>query len=131
MVYVNLGKPLTTSSTPVPCRRFTHREFAFTLQNDAYLRYNSFTTAEDLKRDVIRLCPSRFEIGPVYSAKPKDRRTVQKTAFRPVEREFVLDVDMDDYNSIRTCCNDKKVCRRCWRFIAVAVKILDRILRGR
>jgi DNA primase small subunit len=94
------------------------------------LRYNSFGTAEELKRDVIRLNPARFEIGPVYSAKPKDRRTVPKTAFRAVERELVLDVDMDDYNSIRTCCSEKKVCRRCWRFIAVAVQVLDSVLRG-
>lgn len=50
-------------------RSFTHREFAFTLQNEAYLRYNSFATWEELKREVIRLNPARFEIGPVYSAK--------------------------------------------------------------
>ena len=52
-----------------PSRQWTHREFAFTLQNDAYLRYNSFSTAEDLKKEVLRLNPSRFEIGPVYSAR--------------------------------------------------------------
>lgn len=52
-----------------PTRHWTHREFAFTLQNDAYLRYNSFSNAEDLKKEVLRLNPSRFEIGPVYSAR--------------------------------------------------------------
>ncbi|SRR6266540_4426864 len=50
-------------------RLFTHREFAFTLQNDAYLRYNSFTTADELKNQVCQLNPARFEIGPVYSAR--------------------------------------------------------------
>lgn len=52
-----------------PTRHFTHREFAFTLANDVYLRYNSFTTADDLKKQVCNLNPSRFEIGPVYSAR--------------------------------------------------------------
>ena len=53
----------------VPTKLFTHREFAFTLQGDVYLRYHSFNTAEDLKKQVLALNPTRFEIGPVYSAK--------------------------------------------------------------
>lgn len=47
----------------------TNREFAFTLQNDVYLRYKSFSTADELKKDVVHHNPSRFEIGPVYSAR--------------------------------------------------------------
>jgi len=52
-----------------PTRLFTHREFAFTIQGDVYLRYHSFNTAEDLKKQVCALNPTRFEIGPIYSAK--------------------------------------------------------------
>ena len=52
-----------------PTRLFTHREFAFTLAGDVYLRYNSFNTAEELKKQVCNLNPTRFEIGPVYSAR--------------------------------------------------------------
>lgn len=52
-----------------PTKNFTNREFAFTLQNDAYFRYNSFKDWEDFKKESCRLDPLRFEIGPVYSAK--------------------------------------------------------------
>ena len=52
-----------------PTRRFTHREFAFTLPGDVYLRYNSFNNADELKKQVCQLNPTRFEIGPVYSAR--------------------------------------------------------------
>lgn len=56
----------------VSSKRFTNREFAFTLQGDVYLRYNSFTTAEELKAQVCKYNPSRFEIGAIYSAKVCD-----------------------------------------------------------
>lgn len=113
----------------VPTRNFTHREFAFTLQNDVYIRYNSFSDWSSLKKEVVRLNPARFEIGPVYTAKPKDRKTVQKSVFKPVSRELVFDIDMTDYDAIRTCCKGKGICKRCWAFIAVAVEVLDGALR--
>lgn len=53
----------------VPTRQFTHREFALTLANDAYLRYQSFSNADELKAEMLRLGPSRFEIGPMYSGR--------------------------------------------------------------
>lgn len=54
---------------PAPTRLFFNREFAFTLQGDVYLRYNSFANADELKKQVCALNPTRFEIGPMYSAR--------------------------------------------------------------
>ncbi|KAH9852332.1 prim-pol domain-containing protein [Lenzites betulinus] len=112
-----------------PTKLFTHREFAFTLQGDVYLRYNSFANADELKKQVCSLNPTRFEIGPVYSARPRDKKTVRPAAFSPQLRELVFDIDMTDYDSIRTCCSGADICRHCWAFIAVAVRVLDRALR--
>jgi len=53
----------------MPTRLFTHREFSFTLAGDVYLRYHSFGNAEGLKKQICALNPTRFEIGPVYSAR--------------------------------------------------------------
>lgn len=58
-----------SANSTVPSRLFTHREFAFTLAGDVYIRYNSFNNADDFKREVVRLNPSRFEIGPQYTAR--------------------------------------------------------------
>ena len=134
-----------------PTKLFTHREFAFTLQGDVYLRYNSFANADELKKQVCTYNPTRFEIGPVYSARvrihlrlhlryvlstpplfysqPRDKKTVRPTAFSPPLRELVFDIDMTDYDSIRTCCSGADICRRCWTFISAAVRVLDRALR--
>ena len=38
-----------------PTKLFTHREFAFTLAGDVYLRYNSFQNADDLKKQELAL----------------------------------------------------------------------------
>ena len=112
-----------------PSRLFTPREFAFTLMGDVYIRYNSFANAEELKKQVIRLNPSRFEIGAVYNARPRDKKTLRPGALKPLQRELVFDIDMTDYDEIRTCCSGKGICKNCWGFIAVAVKILDNALR--
>ncbi|KAF8504794.1 prim-pol domain-containing protein [Russula emetica] len=112
-----------------PSRLFTHREISFTLQNDVYLRYHSFTTADEFKKQTCTLNPTRFEIGPVYTARPRDKKTVRPGAFTPVQRELVFDIDMTDYDSIRTCCSGADICKRCWGFIGAAVRVLDSAIR--
>jgi DNA primase small subunit len=73
--------------------------------------------------------PIRMEIGAVFSHPPKNHNAVVKDAYKPCERELVFDIDMDDYDDIRTCCSGAKICRKCWTFITAAVKSLDRALR--
>ncbi|KAL8684163.1 MAG: hypothetical protein Q9224_006557 [Gallowayella concinna] len=113
-----------------PSNDFGHREFAFTLQNDAYLRYQSFPTSDLLRKDILRLNPSRFEIGPVYTTNPRDRKTLRKsTAFRALAKELVFDIDLTDYDEIRTCCDKANICHKCWSFITMAIKVVDVALR--
>lgn len=116
--------------SPIPTNDFAHREFAFTLSNDAYLRYQSFPTSDLLRKDVLRLMPSRFEIGPVYSTNPRDRKTLRKSsAFKPLAKELCFDIDLTDYDDIRTCCDKANICNRCWQFITMAIKVVDVALR--
>lgn len=49
--------------------------------------------------------------------------------FMPVQKEFVLDVDMTDYDDVRTCCDGANVCERCWVFMTAAMKCIDATLR--
>lgn len=83
-----------------------------------------------LRKDVLRLMPSRFEIGPVYSTNPRDRKTLRKAAaFKPVAKELCFDIDLTDYDDIRTCCDKANICNKCWQFITMAIKVIDVALR--
>ncbi|CAN6625041.1 DNA primase small subunit [Trichomonascus vanleenenianus] len=93
------------------------------------MRYQSYPNYESFKKDVMDKNPKRFEVGPVYSANPRERKTIRKAAFKPIAKELVFDIDLTDYDSIRTCCQDKKICTKCWEFITLAIKILDCALR--
>ncbi|CAK7264126.1 p48 polypeptide of DNA primase [Sporothrix epigloea] len=87
--------------SPTPTNDFAHREFAFTLQNDAYLRYQAFPTSDLLRKDVLRLMPLRFEIGPVYTTNPAERKTLSNAAaFKPLAKELCFDIDLTDYDDI-------------------------------
>lgn len=76
------------------------------------------------------MVPTRFEIGPVYSTNPRDRKTLRNiSSFRPLSKELVFDVDMDSYDPIRTCCSGAAVCNKCWSFITMAIKVINTALR--
>lgn len=114
----------------VPSNDWAHREFAFTLSNDALQRYQSFPTADLMRKRCIADTPPRIDIGPVYSTNPRDRKTLRKaSAFRPISRELVFDIDMNDYDDIRTCCTGANICQKCWAFITMAIKVVDVALR--
>lgn len=46
-----------------------------------------------------------------------------------IAKEFVIDIDINDYPG-RSCCNkEPKICSKCWAYLVVAVKVIDGTLR--
>ncbi|CAL5430011.1 unnamed protein product [Camellia sinensis] len=111
---------------------FGRREFSFTLDNDIYLRFQSFNSASELENSINEKCPVKIDIGPVYNVDPAKRHAYAQAGdngFAPVERELIFDVDITDYDDVRYCCSGADVCLDCWPLMTVAVKVIDTTLR--
>eukprot|EP00268_Persea_americana_P056814 TRINITY_DN6751_c0_g1_i4.p1 TRINITY_DN6751_c0_g1~~TRINITY_DN6751_c0_g1_i4.p1 ORF type:complete len:413 (-),score=70.75 TRINITY_DN6751_c0_g1_i4:299-1537(-) len=111
---------------------FGRREFSFTLDNDIYLRFQSFNNAAELENSIKEKCPFKIDIGPVYSVDPAKRHAYAQAGdnvFTPVERELIFDIDMSDYDDVRYCCSGADVCIDCWPLMTIAIKVMDTALR--
>ncbi|KAL8487802.1 hypothetical protein ACS0TY_024211 [Phlomoides rotata] len=111
---------------------FGRREFSFTLDNDIYLRFQSFNNVAELENSIKEKCPVKIDIGPVYSVDPAKRHAYAQSGdnvFTPVERELIFDIDISDYDDVRFCCSGADVCAKCWPLMTVAIKIIDTALR--
>jgi len=47
----------------------------------------------------------------------------------PVERELVFDIDLTDYDDVRTCGKGAHICNKCWPLMAVAIKVVNPALK--
>ena len=73
--------------------------------------------------------PFKIDIGAVFSVSPADKGKVSADHFSPEQRELVFDIDLTDYDDIRTCCEGAAICNRCWQLMVAAVKVLNTALR--
>ncbi|KAK8599135.1 hypothetical protein V6N13_077069 [Hibiscus sabdariffa] len=109
---------------------FGRREFSFTLENDIYIRFQSFNSVIELENSIKEKCPFKIDIGPVYSVDPAKRHAYAgDNVFTPVERELVFDIDITDYDDVRYCCTGADVCLECWPLMTIAIKVIDAALR--
>lgn len=107
---------------------FEKREFSFTKRGDIYIRFLCFENAKALRDGMLQTNPIKIDVGAVYNTPPK-YRTSSSTNFTPEQKELVFDIDMTDYDDVRTCCKEAKICNKCWKYMIIAYRILNQALQ--
>uniref|UniRef100_A0A7S1KTT3 DNA primase n=1 Tax=Percolomonas cosmopolitus TaxID=63605 RepID=A0A7S1KTT3_9EUKA len=98
----------------------SHREFSFT-RGDIYMRYKSFQDCASLKKSLLQIIPHKIDIGAIYNQDP----SYKSSDLSPIEKEFCVDIDISDYDDIRTCCKGASLCHKCWPLMHSAIDILN------
>lgn len=119
----------------------------------ACLLMQSFKDGGELGAALKERVPAKIDIGPVYTVDPQRRAAYQGekvaairtgtssvimvpaldtcsimrlaagSGFTPVERELVFDIDLTDYDDVRTCGKEGHICNKCWPLMAAAIKV--------
>jgi DNA primase small subunit len=106
----------------------TKREFAFTFQSGTYSRFNSIQTPQNLYNILVNDSPTRMELGAVYNRQPNMKKEFE--LFIPIGHELVFDIDITDYDNVRTCCKSKAICDGCFLLLKGSIRMLKHILEG-
>lgn len=123
-----------------------NREFAFRIHSwngVSFWRNISFTDYLELREKMVTSNYKilKLEVGASFDKSPNPLRVVgrklsatsaSQTEFKPTkveEKEFQLDIDLNSYDHIRTCCSGSQSCKLCWKFIIAAQKVLNETLR--
>jgi len=119
-----------TNTDPAINRKYwCHREFSFTLKDDIYVRYNSYKSMDAWKEDLRRKCPYKIDLGALFNVEPKRRAQLSSDKMVAEEKELVFDIDISDYDDVRTCCSGAGICTRCWPLMSCAVEVMEAALR--
>lgn len=112
---------------------FNRREISYNMDagddNEFVIRHLCYENPAKFKDDVVNKVPLRIDVGAVFDQEPrKNKDIIGREKTLALDREYVIDIDMNDYDRIRTCCTGKKLCHRCWKFLYLAYEVLKRAL---
>lgn len=88
---------------------------------ECFYRYKSYESSDAFRKDLVRLVPNKLDVGGIYHhEKDMKESSVEK-------KELVFDVDINDYEDVRTLCgckNQPTICPGCWPLMTAAVQVV-------
>ena len=101
-----------------------NREYAVQHFDGNFRRFKEFNSPDNLRTFLKSSNIASCHVGGVYEKSlemPSQHNHV-------MYREYILDIDISDYDLLRTCdCERKQFCSHCWKYVATAVDGLNLI----
>mgnify|MGYP006081168599 CR=1 FL=1 len=92
-----------------------------------FVRWKSCATADELRTMVTQSDCGKLNIGAMYKQDPCNRHR-ERGPMEPIRREFVIDIDLDDYGGIGK--DDLAACDRNWPLVAVGLEVVRQVLKS-
>lgn len=102
------------------------REWGVETVEGVFLRWLHCSSPEELVRLVTRSGTGKLNVGAVYGCSVAQRKRRQAAGMHPVQREFVVDIDLDDYGDVGK--DDLEGCDRHWPVVAIGLTAVRKVL---
>ncbi len=103
------------------------REIALELHGNAYIRYRSVSSEEELLRLFESKRPAKIHTGAVFSDKPSLKK--EDVSVQPTHRELVFDIDLNDYAEYGIDADDLDACNAAWPLVAFGFHVVQIVLK--
>ena len=120
--------PLDYFMSFIGLSNFSNREFGFVVGKDVFVRNISFQNTDQLREYMINNSVKHAYVGAIYDTSPSRENPIQKIKWKG--REFIFDIDIDEYDLVRTCgCKGDQYCKDCWSLVQDAAIFIDETMK--
>ena len=115
--------PLESFMSYLGLSDFPNREFGFVI-NDRFTRNISFENTKKLREFMVTNSVQHAYVGSVYAKPPSREDRIHSIDWK--YREFIFDIDINEYDLVRTCdCGKYEYCKICWPLVRDAVLFIE------
>ena len=108
--------------------RLHKRELCIETADSCYIRWLSVSTPDELRLLFLKKGVEKFHTGAIFNECPIYKK--KNIPIQATEREFVIDIDVNDYTTWGVDPNDIDACDRAWPVVACGMKIVQHVLRS-
>lgn len=105
------------------------REVAVETHDDVYIRWLSVSSPAELRSILVSKNTCKIHVGAIFDQQPIHRKKV--TSIQATQREFVVDIDVNDYVNMGVDSGDLEACDGAWPVVAFGMIIVETIMRER
>ncbi|MHA2357775.1 MAG: DNA primase small subunit domain-containing protein [Candidatus Heimdallarchaeaceae archaeon] len=120
--------PMDYFMTFIGLSNFPNREFGFVVGDGIFVRNLSFQNTDQFREYMVENSVKHAYVGAVYNTPPSRESPIQKIRWN--YREFIFDIDIDEYDLVRTCgCLGDQYCKECWSLVQDAAIFIDKTMK--